>query len=99
MKNKNHNQGLSNQEIVKLMKDLKISYRNLRTTHKRGISQVYYAVHSSDYPGLRKRIINSLLKRAHSIEVDNGIPKGHNVRKDVTVTVLQDDNQHGKSSI
>ena len=63
MEQEEQKQDLTTKEIVALMKELNVSYRILKDAHRRGVSQVYYAIHSNDYPGLRKRIIKGLLNR------------------------------------
>jgi hypothetical protein len=58
-----NSQALTDKEIVGLMKSFSLSYRKMAKIHSRKVSQVYYAVHTRDYPGLRKRMIAGLLKR------------------------------------
>lgn len=60
------NQELSNQEIKDLISELGLSQRKLAKSHRRKVSQINDAINTSDQPGLRKRIIEHLLKRRNN---------------------------------
>ena len=57
------NQELSDERIKELIKKHNLSQRKLAKIHRRKVCQINFAINTSDYPGLRKRIIEGLLRR------------------------------------
>ena len=66
MKQTNNIQDLTSKEIKDLIKKFGLSQRKLARIHRRSLAQVNDAINTREYPTLRRKITESLLRKENN---------------------------------